>query len=137
MSVTVEVKQYTDDDGIVHIKIANVIGGSTSITTELRVLDWGLIERHDPSLGKLHCRSRFVALADIEDDFLRQGWPEELNGDGLIHSRVESVDHGWVQEQTWGFAEVEGQRRHMRRVVVSKGSERRSATFVLDWIQQQ
>lgn len=137
MTVTVEVKQYTDDHGTVRIEIKNVVGGGKSITTELRVLDWELIERQDPSLGQLHCRSRCVQLRDIEDDFLRQGWPKDLNEDGLIHSRVESIDHGWVQEQTWGFAEVEGQRRHVRRVVVSKGSERRSARFVLDWIQQQ
>lgn len=51
----------------------------------------------------------------------------------MILIKVESLDHGWVQEQTWGFEDIDGQRRYVRRIVVTKGQQRETARMVFDW----
>lgn len=137
MPVTIEIKQHTDDQGIERIDIENVIGGGATRTTEKRSLDWEQIESQNPTFGKLLSKSRFVELtsaAGEKESYVWQGWVEELNEAGLIFTRVESVEHRWVQEQVWGFADVGGERRYTRRIVVEKGSESGMAQLVLDWI---
>lgn len=137
MPVTIEIKQHTDDQGIERIDIENVIGGGATRTTEKRSLDWEQIESQNPTFGKLLSKSRFVELTSAareKESYVWQGWVEELNEAGLIFTRVESVEHGWVQEQVWGFADVGGERRYTRRIVVEKGSESGMAQLVLDWI---
>ena len=137
MPVTIEIKQYTDDQGIERIDLENVIGGGVTRTTEKRRLNWEGIETLNPTFGRLLSRSRCVELtgaAGEKENYLWQGWSEGLNKPGLIFTRVESVEHGWVQEQTWGFADVGGERRHVRRVIVSKGNETGMAQFIFDWI---
>ena len=52
----------------------------------------------------------------------------------LVQSYVESVDGGkWRVEQTWGFEEIKGERRHTRRVVCRKGDKVQRARLVYDY----
>ncbi|KAJ5905367.1 uncharacterized protein N7473_002283 [Penicillium subrubescens] len=45
-------------------------------------------------------------------------------GEGLwMQSFVVNEQKGWTAEQIWGFEVVDGQRRHTRRVAVTKGSQ--------------
>lgn len=55
-----------------------------------------------------------------------------MEGD-VIWSHTESLGNGWVADQVWGFAEVEGLRRHVRRVVSRKGKEVVRVRLVYDW----
>lgn len=139
MPVTIEINQHTDDQGIERIDIENVIGGGATRTTEKRSLNWEQIETLNPTFGRLLSKSRCVELTSAagekeKESYVWQGWVAELNEAGLIFSRVESVEHKWVQEQVWGFADVDGERRYIRRIVVEKGSETGMAQLVLDWI---
>lgn len=52
----------------------------------------------------------------------------------MIQTSVLSLDKGWTTEQIWGFAEVNGQRKHVRRILTKqKGKEIRVRT-VYDWV---
>ena len=74
---------------------------------------------------------RWVKLADVEDDYLKQGW-ETLDGD-FIESFVESGTDTWTALQIYGLAEVEGVRRHVRRVVTKKGKKVERIRLIYDW----
>jgi hypothetical protein len=73
---------------------------------------------------------------DNEDDaFLKQNWPADETT--LLDGFVESQGNGWTARQVWGFALVGGVRKHVRRVVVRKGSSRATANFVYDFKEER
>ena len=53
----------------------------------------------------------------------------------LIDSYVESQGNGWTARQVWGFADVRGERRYVRRVVVKKGGKTIRARLVYDFVE--
>ncbi|KAL5356587.1 hypothetical protein BJX96DRAFT_143052 [Aspergillus floccosus] len=87
-------------------------------------------EINDPNIG------RFLR-AEIDEDFMpRDGFlaekaqtmePPEGGKDGLwIQVVIRSQEPKWIAEQVWGFEMVDGQRRYVRRLVMTdtKGSHR-------------
>lgn len=72
---------------------------------------------------------RFVKVSEISDDYLKKEWDSE----DVLESFVESLDNGWTAWQIWGFADVEGVRRHVRRVVTKKGKDEIKIRLVYDW----
>ena len=85
--------------------------------------------------GEVLGKSRWIALRDVEDAYLRAGWGEEMNRDGAMamESHVKSVGNGWTAVQIWGFEEVDGERRYTRHVVVTKGDQRIEAKLIYDF----
>ncbi|CEO60043.1 hypothetical protein PMG11_04686 [Penicillium brasilianum] len=52
-------------------------------------------------------------------------------GEGLwLQSFVVNEQNGWTAEQIWGFEVIDGQRRHSRRVAVTKGTQVELARLV-------
>lgn len=74
--------------------------------------------------------ARFVHQNEIDDDYLREGWCREGE---LIESTNESVTDTWTVQQVWGFAEVDGQRRHVRKIVGKKGKQVERVRLVYEW----
>lgn len=74
-----------------------------------------------------------MKLTDVDDDaFLKEGW-EDLEAEH-VQAYVESYDNGWTADQVWGFEVVDGERRHVRHIVVRKGSDWKQARLVYDWM---
>ncbi|KIN07328.1 hypothetical protein OIDMADRAFT_185826 [Oidiodendron maius Zn] len=140
-TVYLNVKQYKDDAGVVHIDIDQVTTGGLQGTTELRTLDWEKREHEDHIFGKLHGQTRFINTDAIEDAYLKEGWlegDEEKGGpEGELHiqSHVEAVA-GWTADMIWGFAEIDGERRYTRRVVVTKGDQVLKVRLIYDYYVQ-
>ncbi|KAA6416016.1 MAG: hypothetical protein FRX48_00735 [Lasallia pustulata] len=132
-TVTLTIKQYVSADGLTHIDIEQRATGGISGTTEKRTLDWAYRDHKDGIFGAVKGKSRWVKLADVEDDneFLKKGWLEE--GDEHVQSYVESVGNGWTADQIWGFEEIGGVRYHVRHVVVRKGDDWKEARLVYDY----
>ena len=84
-------------------------------------------------------KNRWVHLADVTDPFLREGWcdgdGEEAGPDGqkLMENWAENEERNWTASQIWGFGTVNGERRHVRRVVVTKGDTVLKLRLVYDW----
>lgn len=80
-------------------------------------------------------------VEDIDDEYLKAGFlegDEEKGGPGgekHIISYVESLDSGWTATQIWGFKIIDGERKYVRNVVVTKGSERAEVQLVYDWVE--
>jgi hypothetical protein len=141
-TITLAIKQYSDDAGITHIDTDQTATGGIKGTQEMRQLDW--IERpHDDHIfGKLKAKNRWVATGSPEyeavNQFMREGWLEDgeqagPNGETHVQNWVVNEEKGWTAEQIWGFAIVEEKRYYVRRVVVTKETEVLSVRLVYDW----
>jgi len=119
-TITVKLKQYTDDAGVVHVDQEQV--SSVATQHEPRELNGVRGEREVQFWGKVKGYNKYTKLAEVDDEFLKEGW---LDADGdFIESYTESATDTWTAKQVWGFAEIQGERRHCRRVVAKRpGSE--------------
>jgi len=143
-TVTLHVKQY-DEDGKTHIDIDQTATGGIKGTTELRTLNWEPKSHKDDLFGSLTGKSRwssqppdFPGLDEAHINWLQEGWLDDgeeagPNGEKRIESYSASDDNGWVADQIWGFAEVEGKRFYVRRVVIKKGDKVLKIRMVYDW----
>ncbi|KAJ4196530.1 Hypothetical protein NCS54_00062500 [Fusarium falciforme] len=140
-TITLDINQYTappkppntSTDLFTHVDIVQSASGLTS-TKENRCLDETFREHSDWLFGNVKGSSKFVTLDEIDDDFLKQGWlPDQPK---FIRSYVESQGNGWIATQIWGFEEINGERRYVRHVLVTKGSERVTAKLVYDYQQE-
>lgn len=142
------VKEYVTDS-VYHIDITSV-AMRFATTQENRTLDWANREHSDSVFGKVIGKSRMFRLPDFrmegpgpQDDatFLKAEKLKDLktpsrfldDPDGFVQSWVVSQGSGWTAEQVWGFEDVDGRRRHTRRVVVRKGDKVQRARLVYDY----
>ncbi|KAL1952783.1 hypothetical protein VTO42DRAFT_4260 [Malbranchea cinnamomea] len=166
-TVTLDIKQYTDDDGVVHIDIDQILTGGINGSQEKRTADWN--ERHhtDHIFGHVIGQSRLIKAKpdgkgshfrpDLEvqtnvgvpeeDELVGKFLRSEILKDGtetegfvagaddvFLQSWVRSVDNGWTAEQIWGFENVNGERRHTRRVVVAKEGQVQKVRLVYKYL---
>jgi hypothetical protein len=134
-TVTQYISSY-EKDGITEIDIKQFVTGGIPASPEHRKLDWEKREHDDKIFGKVNGQSRFVSVANVEEggtedkEWLAEGWDE----DG---EKVESWvigETGWKALQIWGFAVINGIRYHTRKVIVIKGTEKKKARLVYDYV---
>lgn len=56
-----------------------------------------------------------------------------MEADELIDGIVESIGHSWVARLTCGFEEIDGERRFVRRVIVTKGEQVEFIRMIFDY----
>lgn len=140
-TIYLNIKQYKDDAGVVHIDIEQTTTGGLQGTTELRTLDWEKRKHEDYIFGKVQGQTRFVNSDAVDDAYLKEGWLEDdaekggPAGELHIQSHVEA-EAGWTVDMLWGFAEIDGERRYTRRVVVTKGNQVLKARLVYEYYVQ-
>ncbi|KAG9769665.1 hypothetical protein KCU88_g6817, partial [Aureobasidium melanogenum] len=147
-TVVLTIKEYKKD-GLYHIDIKSVASGLAS-SQENRTLNWQLNDHTDRIFGKVKGKSRmwktgeFVMegpagseedAAFLRGETLKDGkTASKYLDDEHVQNWVQNVDGGdWIAEQTWGFEEVNGERRHTRRVVVWKNGKVERARLVYDY----
>ena len=132
--MTLHVKHYALDHGTVKVDIDQVLSGGLKGSVEERALDWQWRGHTDYFFGTVKGRSRYNTLSAVleeakakgvkgeEEDarFLAEGWLEESVEGEVMESFVENEGSGWTAWQVWGFAEIGGQRKYVRRIVVRK-----------------
>ena len=64
---------------------------------------------------------------------MTEGWDQECKDGDVILSYTESTANGWTAVQVWGFATVDGVRRHVRRIYSKKGKEEHRIRLVYDY----
>ena len=132
-TITLNVAEYVDDEGVTHIDIDQIGTGGFKGTSEKRALNWEQGEHTDHIFGKVKGQSRWTKVANIQDEFLKTGWlPESVDGD-VIESNVKSLENEWEAFQIWGFREKDGTRYYARNVVVTKGDKRLEAHLYYDF----
>lgn len=95
-TITLQISQY-EEDSLTHIDIDQFATGGMK-TTEERTLNWEVKRHEDSVFGVVFGQSRWIKLADVDDDeFLRTGW-DDPNGEH-VQSYVENHDNGWTANQ--------------------------------------
>jgi len=141
MTVTLNITQTTDSDGTAILKITQPGPAGFKGTEEIRhlPLDNDLLWRdhEDYIFGAVKGFSRFFKLTDLADNdehenYLKAGWLDESE---YIETFVESQGNGWTARQLWGFADIGGVRKYVRKVVIKKGKDFRHARLVYDFVK--
>lgn len=77
---------------------------------------------------------RLVKLADVDGDaYLKEGWGADTIEGEVVEVEIESITDTWTVHQTWSYSDVEGLRRHVRRVVARKGKNEHKIRLIYDW----
>ncbi|KAF8179601.1 hypothetical protein K438DRAFT_1603820 [Mycena galopus ATCC 62051] len=117
--VTLFLRHFTDDAGVERIEVSRAARKASAEKAEEIVLDW--VERqNDGMLGPLVSRARRVQVAELDVNFLKQGWITDTVKHGLVQTHVHS-DKPWTAIQCWGIEEIQGERRYTRRIKFTGG----------------
>ncbi|KAJ5230919.1 hypothetical protein N7489_011627 [Penicillium chrysogenum] len=73
---------------------------------------------------------KFLTGETLIDGSKSEGFLAEEGEAVFLQSFVKNTESGWTAEQVWGFETVDGERRHTRRVVVTKDGKVASARLV-------
>jgi len=119
-TIYLDVRHYKDEQAVEHIDIVQTLSGGFGGTTEVRTLDWEERPHEDKIFGSVIGKSRRVSLTETEipEEFLRNGWTDDVQKHHTIHGIVVSAgtDKTWRAEQTWGFEVIDGTRYYVRHV---------------------
>lgn len=148
--MVISVKQYStptsaskdgavpSQDPIVHIDIETSLSGLKG-TREERAMDGSYQQHEDWLFGKVKARSEFIDTTALQGSvknevgvYSTEGWIDESE---YIASYVERLDGAWTASQIWGFAMIDGQRRHVRKIKVAAGDKNAAITFVYDFVK--
>ncbi|KAF7288443.1 hypothetical protein HMN09_01397000 [Mycena chlorophos] len=138
VSATSDVHVYADEGGVEHLDItAHVSGGFTSKAERLegRVLNWTDKEIEHPLFGACTTKSKRVLPAEVDAAELQNGWTPECTAAGVIFIQVVPTSGtDWVSKQVWGIEEINGEKRHTRRfLVTTKKNKTVYARLVYDY----
>ncbi|KXL46496.1 hypothetical protein M433DRAFT_157541 [Acidomyces richmondensis BFW] len=131
-TIIVELKQYTDDKGTMHLKqVQTSLGGITNSEERQINGEWG--EADNAIWGKVKGWTRFRKVSEIEDPFQKEGWEQACIDGEVIEAYNESMTDSWNSLVVYGFAVIDGVRRHVRRIVSKKGKQVEKIRMVYDW----
>jgi len=132
-SVTSSMDHATDNEtGKVRIDTKQISTGG--ITNEEHWdLDGEEREAESKIWGKVKGYYRYTKLSEVEDLYLKEGWEQACVDGEVIEAFQASQTDTWTVQQVIGFAEVDGQRRQVRRVLTKKGDVEHRIRIVYDW----
>lgn len=129
---------HRTEDGVEVITVDQVLSGGVGSSSETRVLDWNEREVEDKLFGPVVTRTRRAKLEELERDFLKEGWPEDVRELGVIntsgHSDTPKSGRHWIAEMAWGIQAIEGERKYTRHVYfIGPGGEEITVRLVYDY----
>ena len=105
----------TVSDGVEVITVDQVLSGGVGSSSETRMLDWNEREVDDKLFGPVVTKTRRAKLEDLERDFLREGWPEDVKEHGVIntsgHSDTPKSGKHWIAEMVCRLSSSHPSRR--------------------------
>ncbi|WPH02490.1 Hypothetical protein R9X50_00535500 [Acrodontium crateriforme] len=139
-NVTTVITQSTSETG--HVKLHSVMQSTGGVKNEETwVLDGVEREKENWIWGKVKGNVKYIKISELEDEFLKEGWAQDCidanGGEGeLIASEQFSLSDTWTAYQVIGFADVNGERRQVRKVVGKKGDQVERVRMIHDWREE-
>ncbi|KAJ3714022.1 hypothetical protein DFJ43DRAFT_886560 [Lentinula guzmanii] len=138
-TITVTLTHSKDASGMENLSLVQVVSGGDPAEPEEKVFDWVERKKEIKLFGPCVTKSKRVSLDEVQEPFLKEGWSADTLEHGciLVHLANEGKN-GWKTEQTWGIGEVNGERRHVRRICLtgSKG-EKLHNRIVYDYLGEK
>ncbi|KAH7121557.1 hypothetical protein EDB81DRAFT_700459 [Dactylonectria macrodidyma] len=140
-NVTCNLKQYTGhpeppttaEGEVTYLESIQTASGLKG-SKDVRCLDNRPRDQTDWLYGTTANQSRWATLEDICDQFLRDGWLEEVEGKTLILTFSKNAGYGWTATQVNGFQIINGERRYCTRSVVESDGKRAEIRLVFDYV---
>ncbi|KAF2157699.1 hypothetical protein K461DRAFT_289993 [Myriangium duriaei CBS 260.36] len=126
-----------EENGVTKITIVQTTTGGIE-NTEERLLDWEFREKKDSVFGQVNGRARWVNISEMTDEWFSQFDQKSLDAahGEVIHAYTESVGLSgdqWKADQVWAFETINGERRHTRRIIMTRGDKVLKIRNVYDW----
>lgn len=132
-SVQMKVTQESSDS--IHMENTATAAGIPG-TSEDYKLDYEWRTSKDPFFGDVQGRSRWITQAEAREAGAEGEWIQGDSDGKLIQAVGKKPDDAWVATHLWGFEDVNGARRHTRRVkVVGKDGEELKVRMVYDFVE--
>ena len=98
-TTSVKIKHSAPADGVETIVLSQSLSGMLGKFEETRPLDWERRVSTSKLWGTGYYRTKRAALNEVEDEWLREGWVENVQKDGLILYSLE----GEAKEGAWSL----------------------------------
>ncbi|KAF2157241.1 hypothetical protein K461DRAFT_317371 [Myriangium duriaei CBS 260.36] len=126
-----------DAQGVTEITIVQTTTGGME-NTEERWTDWKEREKKDSVFGLVNGKARWVNISEMKDEWFHKLDQKSIEAAGgeVIQTYTESVGLSgkqWTADQVWGFEIINGERRHVRRIVITRGDKVQKIRTVYDW----
>ncbi|KAK7041695.1 hypothetical protein VNI00_008984 [Paramarasmius palmivorus] len=138
--ITLTIKNYKDANGVEHLDCAQHLTGGIPANNEERTLNWDEKSYSDFNFGHVRDKAkRITDINEIQDEFLKTGWTADTLEHGVVQTVMTSdtpkSGRTWVWNQIWGVEEVNGERRFVRRMLLTdKDGKRITKRIVLDYL---
>lgn len=123
---TLYIKHFKDSDGNEHVQTTQEGPMGLKGGSEERMLDGSRIQQESPAFGPVLHSIQRARVDELDSDWQKEGWSLDTIEHGVILARLEGDTSkggkSWVTSQVWGFADIEGERKHVRKVH-AKGSD--------------
>jgi len=139
-NINLYIKHFTED-GVEKLEIEQV-GVAGKRTNENRSLTWEGQANEGGIFGPVIGKTRRAQLADIEQDWQKEGWVATATAGGFIQTHAvadpEKAKKEWTASTIWGIAEVNGENRYVRKLYFTgpKG-EIVKARMVYDYVDAE
>ncbi|KAJ3793525.1 hypothetical protein GGU11DRAFT_850258 [Lentinula aff. detonsa] len=134
-TLTVTVKHNKNDSGEECLSLEQTIAGFDLGEPEVKVLNWVEQTRDTKLIGTVVTKAKRVKVDEVENAYLKEEWSADTleNGCILVHVAPAGTE-SWSAEQTWGIGEVNGERRHVRRIAFAGPNKKLEHRFVYDYL---
>lgn len=137
-SVSLTLKHAENSDGVEQIDVKQVATGGIE-NSEQHILDWTVRPHVDKVFGAMQVKGRRIKIEDLEQDYLKADWLTDVQKHGIINMQAENdkskSGRVWTIMQVWGFAEIHGERRLVRRAYgIGASSEVVECRFIYDYV---
>ncbi|VDC01899.1 unnamed protein product [Peniophora sp. CBMAI 1063] len=132
-TLTITLKNFVAN-GVEHLEVTQKATGLNG-NTETRALDWSE-KANDGLFGPVKAQARRVRLDELEQPFLKTGWTADAVEHGVIQTRTTSTgDKHWVIDQIWGFEDMQGERRYVRKIyLINDDGKKLEKRLVYDYM---
>lgn len=100
----------------------------------MRILNGQPRDNEDHVYGGYTGTTEWSKIENLELEWTKEGWLDEMKeGKGVIWDKVKGRGKEWDVQLVWGFAEIDGQRRMVKKVVAKNPEKTANVRIVYDY----
>jgi hypothetical protein len=77
---------------------------------------------------------QWCKIEDLDNEWTKEGWLDEMiEGKGVVRDLVKGRGKNWDVDMVWGFAEINGERKYVRKCVAKNAEKTANVRIVYDY----
>ncbi|KAJ3840043.1 hypothetical protein F5878DRAFT_580718 [Lentinula raphanica] len=131
---TVTMTHSKNDSGEETLTLAQSLPGFDLGEPEVKVFNWQEQTRDTKLIGTIVTKAKRVKLDEVENAYLKEEWSADTVENGVILIHAVPKEGEWSVYQTWGIADINGEKRHVRRFAFTGPKRSVEHRFVYDYL---